>query len=349
MTTIGLGVLRKLVYSGTAYEIGREMGRSLEGLPVPKAAKEEVVFAHACRDTTGRIFPSALDTFRGIVDGSGLGGDDFLTYYFARREGVLRGCTMFAARHPATRDGVTLVGRNYDWVNSDQKWCELRMIRQEGAFPVLGYSHHWAGLPDALNAEGLFVAIASLPKRPPELPGLQWNLVVDVLMATCRTVPEAEKLITSFHHLRAMTYLIADASGEAIAAEARPEGVTIRRSSDGLVLATNHEVTEVEASDRDKRSRRRYERAEAVLRAHAGWVDEGVAEEVLADHRGQICSGPHHDHVGRDSWGTLWSTICRPDLRTLKIAQGHPCEVDYEPVSFRTQAEFVQVSESCRN
>ena len=167
MTTIGFGVLGKLVYSGTAYEIGREMGRSLEGLPVPKAAKEEMVFAHACRDMIGRIFPSALDTFRGIVDGSGMGGDDFLTYYIARWEGVLRGCTMFAAHLPATRDGVILVGRNYDWVNSDRKWCGLRMIRQECAFPVLGYSHHWAGLPDALNDQGLFVAIASLPKRPP--------------------------------------------------------------------------------------------------------------------------------------------------------------------------------------
>ena len=205
-------MLRTQVYSGTAYEIGAARGRMLKGLPVPKVTAAEVAFARLCAGVTKEVFPPALDTFRGMADASGLGGDDFLAYYFARREGVLRGCTMFAVVPPVTRDGGVIVGRNYDWVYSDLKWCEARGIRQAGAFLTLGYTHHWAGLPDALNEEGLFVAIASLPKRPPERPGLQWNLIVDAMMATCRAVREAEALLTSVSHLPPMSYLLAHPS-----------------------------------------------------------------------------------------------------------------------------------------
>ncbi len=60
---------------------------------------------------------------------------------------------------------------------------------------------------------------------------------------------------------------------------------------------------------------------------------------LLSDHEGQVCSGLHaHQteafHRG-EGWGTIWSSICRPDLRTLLIAPGHPCEVAYEKVDFR--------------
>ena len=342
-------MLRTQVYSGTAYEIGAARGRMLKGLPVPKVTAAEVAFARLCAGVTKEVFPPALDTFRGMADASGLGGDDFMAYYFARREGVLRGCTMFAVVPPVTRDGGVIVGRNYDWVYSDLKWCEARGIRQAGAFLTLGYTHHWAGLPDALNEEGLFVAIASLPKRPPERPGLQWNLIVDAMMATCRAVREAEALLTSVSHLRAMSYLVADASGDAAVVEAGPGGTSVRRVSDGFVLATNHEVGGAEPSDRGARSRRRYVRAEEALRAHRGRVDEGVVKALLSDHEGQVCSGLHaHQteafHRG-EGWGTIWSSICRPDLRTLLIAPGHPCEVAYERVDFRILDFGFRISE----
>ncbi len=331
-------MLRTQVHSGTAYEIGAARGRGLKGLPVPRATAEEVAFARACAEVAKGVFPPALDTFRGMADASGLEGEDFLAYYFARREGVLRGCTMFAVVPPVTEDGGVIVGRNYDWVYSDLKWCEVRGIRQTGAFPTLGYTHHWAGLPDALNGEGLFVAIASLPRRPPGRPGLQWNLIVDAMMATCRTVREAEAVLTSVSHLRAMSYLVADASGDAAVVEAGPGGVTVRRGADGFVVATNHEVGGADPSERGERSHRRYVRVEEALRAHGGRVDEGVVKAVLSDHENQVCSGTHaHQaeafHRG-EGWGTIWSSICRPDLRTLLVAPGHPCEMAYERVDF---------------
>ncbi|MBI2952084.1 hypothetical protein HYY27_08320, partial [bacterium] len=92
-------------------------------------------------------------------------------------------------------------------------------------------------------------------------------------------------------------------------------------------------------SERGIRSRRRFVRAGEALRAHRGRVDEGVVKALLSDHEGQICSGLHaHQteafHRG-EGWGTIWSSICRPDLRSLLIAPGHPCEVAYEKVDFR--------------
>ena len=332
-------MLRTRVYSGTAYEVGLARGEALKALPTPHAAPEEVGFARACVEVVGAVFPSALGVFRGIVDASGLVGDDFLAYYFARQEGVLRGCTMFAVTPPALMGDGILVGRNYDWVYSDLKWCEARGIRQDGALPVVGYTHHWAGLPDALNGAGLFAAIASLPRLPRGRPGLQWNIAVDAVMATCRTVREAAEFLTFVVHLRAMSYLLADAAGDAAVVEAGPGGTTVRRANEGLVVATNHEVSGTEAPERRRRSMGRYARVEAALRGYPGGVDEGVVRTVLSDHEGHVCAGFHAGHAEPfhrgEGWGTIWSSICRPDRHSLCVAPGHPCETDYQEVDFR--------------
>lgn len=327
-------MLRKRVLCGTAYEIGAALGRSLKGLPVPRATWEEAAFGRACRDAAEKTFPQAIETFTGIVDASGLEGEDFQTYYFARREGMLRGCTAFAVAPPTHR--AVIVGRNYDWVYSDQKWCEVRVIRQEGAIPIMGYTHHWAGLPDALNEEGLFIAIAALPKRPPNRPGLQWNLIVDAMTSTCGTAAEAAAILTSVSHLRAMAYLAVDGSGRALVVEAGPDRVSVRSAIRDQIVVTNHRLDEIPGTDRERRSLRRYERATQLLHAYAGRLDEDAAKTILSDHQAGICSGPHGDDRNKRNggFGTIWSSVCRPDRRALEIAPGHPCRKQYERVDF---------------
>ncbi len=330
--------LRIKAFTGGAYEIGFQRGRELGDLPMPGVSPPEVAFALACRGCVEALYPPILEMFEGMLAGGGFDRDRFTVYFFARKQGVLRGCTNFAALPSITRDGAVIVGRNYDWVYSDLKWCELRYLHVEGALPVLSYTHHWAGHPDCLNTEGLYIVISSLPGQEPQAPGVQWNLLVDTLTATCCRVDEAERILRSVYHLRSIAYLIVDAEGGAIVAEAGPGHVRIRRPENGALIATNHMLGEEDASARSRYSRLRYTRVEEVLRARSGHVDEAVAKEILSDHNCTICCGvhgaqsasPHRD----EDWGTLWSSVCRPDLPGLQIAPGHPCEVAYEPVTF---------------
>jgi hypothetical protein len=120
-------------------------------------------------------------------------------------------------------------------------------------------------------------------------------------------------------------------------AEEVPGSVRIRRPRSGTIIATNHVLGDRDDSVRTHRSKARYGRVEEVLRARAGRVTESLARGILSDHCSGICCGPHGTHARvaeEGGFGTLWSLICRPDRLRLLIAEGHPCEVAYERVSF---------------
>jgi hypothetical protein len=115
----------------------------LDRLPMPEVSSSDVVLAEACRDSAAQIFPSIVEMFEGFLEGGGWDPDRFLVYFFARRQGLLRGCTNFAALPEVTRSGETLVGRNYDWAYSDVPYCEARSIAVEGDLSFVSYPHHW--------------------------------------------------------------------------------------------------------------------------------------------------------------------------------------------------------------
>ncbi len=324
-------------FSGSYYEIGFRRGRELDDLPMPEVNARDVAFALACRGCVGDLFPPLLDTFEGMLAGGGFDRDRFTVYFFARKHGLLRGCTAFAALPEITRDGAVIVGRNYDWGYSDLRWCELHYRHPDGSWPILSFTHHWAGHPDCLNREGLCVLISSLPAQDPEEPGVQWNLVVDSIAATCCRTGEARRILESVYHLRSMAYLVVDATGDAIVAEAVPGSVRIRHPRSGSIIATNHALGNEDGSVRTHRSKARYDRVGEVVRARAGGVMESLAQDILSDHCAGICCGPHGARApGPEDggFGTLWSPVCRPDRLRLLIAEGHPCEVVYERVSF---------------
>jgi len=327
-------VVRERTFQGTYYEIGQQRGTALHDLPIPKADPEEVAFARRCRGTVEEIYPPVVEEFEGMLDAGGLDSDDFAAYFFAREKGVLRGCTMFAALPSITQDGSTMVGRNYDWICSDLKWCEVRRVRPEGAQPTLSYTHHWAGSPDVLNASGLCVTMASLPARKPVRPGLQWNLVIETVMDTCRNVQEAEALVEHVPHIRSMSYLFADASGDAAVVEAGPDYVRVRKPERGYIIATNHEVADRDRARASVRSLARYGCVERMLEGRIGRVDEDLVKDILRNHECHVCSGVHGDGSGDAEWGTIWSLICRPRTCDFWIAPGHPCRVPYEQVGW---------------
>lgn len=243
-----------------------------------------------------------------------------------------------------------LVGRNYDWATADLRWCELHRYDPPRDLRRIGYTHRWAGCTDLLNECGLYVAIASLPARPVIAPGVQWNIVVDMISQCCTTVQQAVTACASVRHIRAMSYLLADAGGALAVVEASPSLVQVRGPDQGLVIAANAAQGGLPLRDYRpcaamppiaggtdvgegamRRARRRIDRAALMLRALATVRDEDVVR-VLRDHEAPICVGAH-DVADGGTWATIWSGLCEPAEGTFLIAPGRPCEHRYQ--SFR--------------
>lgn len=333
-------MIRLIRFAGSPREIGLERARRLDRLPLPDVDDGDLRFAEACRDAACTLNPDLDELYQGFRDGGGWQERRFLFYFFARRQGLLRGCTNFAVCPASTADGETLVGRNYDWAYSDLPYCEARAVDTEGRLAFVSYTHHWVGHPDCLNEAGLFVAISSLPAEPPQGPGVQWNLLVDTVATRCATVEEAVSTLTGVTHLRSITYLLADPR-TAAAVEATPRGVTVRAQEKGIVIATNHALGHRDGTDRTRHSLARYGRAHDRLSEAAPNVTAEDAIGVLRDPVCTIREGKRFlhelDHVplaAEENWGTIWSTVCRPASKDMRVAPGHPDDEPYAPVAW---------------
>jgi hypothetical protein len=332
----GVKVLR-----GTYYEIGLQIGATLGSLEVPRADEETVALALRCEALLADLYPGLVDKVEGMIDGGRLSGRDFKALFYARDVSPQMGCTNLAVLPSHSAGGSLIIGVNYDWYYAAEKWREMRKMSPEGALESLRVTHHWAGSPDGLNEEGLGVFLSVLPHREASGPGLAWHLVLDVLLDNCRDAADACDLVASVPHLGAFNYLIADAGGHAVVAEALPGHVTIREPEDGYLLATNHlpgrEEPEEQLSEPDKRRQQRslarYAWARRTLMAVGGLVDEDDIKHVLRDHEAPICRGNHRPPETStefdDVFGTIWSLLAKPGDGELQVAWGHPCRSDY--------------------
>jgi len=331
-------------FKGTYYEIGYRLGRGLATLDIPESDGQGSEFAAQCEAIVKEIYPPILDKVEGFIEGCGLSAHDFKTYFYTRGGPPQIGCTNLAIMPPHTKEGFLLLGGNYDWFYSAGEWREVRVIQPQGAHSHISVTHHWAGSPDALNERGVAVLLSVLPEREVKKPGLQWHLVIDILMETCSRLEEAREFITSVPHLRAFNYLIAD-EHQAIVVEATPDGVSIREPEGGLLVATNHlpgrEFPEEEPTEpdrlRQRRSLTRYRRVHQMMGERLRGVDLEAIKAILRDHEAPICRGDHpsvEERGGFDGlFGTIWSLICQPGRRELLLAAGHPCNSEYEGYS----------------
>ncbi len=353
--------IREVDLTGNAYERGMSLGvRLRDSLQIPDVSWNHN-FVEGCYEAACNVWPPVREEFRGIVDGGEFDRERLLPYYFARVEnligGLAPGCTMFGIIPAHRKDGSrgALIGRNYDWATDDLRWCELHRVRPADHPSYLSYTHHWAGHTDVLTDNGLYIAIASLPPEEIHAPGMQWHILVEMLATTCTTVEEAVRKCASVRHLRPMSYLLADASGNVGIVEGRPMTVKFREPQEGIVAAANlrrggRTVRKWSDSEHahlsqpllpdpanydetaEDRARRRVDRARRLLGQHAPEITRDHVGDVLQDHEAPICTGDH-THEDGSPRATIWSGICEPEQDLFSIAPGLPCRHSYRDFS----------------
>jgi len=344
-------------YEGSHREIGLRRGKELSAtLRVPPASGARKAFAAACMERASELHPPLIDLFDGMIEGSGFDRGDFMVMFFARQQSML-GCTVIAAAPPLSAAGGTIVARNYDWFTADREWREARILRPRGFPACAAFTHHWWGNPDVVTENGLCVFVASLMPKIAEEPGIQWNLLVDAAVERCASTAEAVALLSAAPHLRSMNYLVAD-SGSAAVVEASAAGTKVRWAKDGFCAATNialgenpERILRAESDDKIlasqvpfrsvhsaagmRRALKRYRRA-ARLATNASATDAGdlgkVTEDdilrVLQDHDVPVCCGHASPYI-EFNWATIWTSVCRPAERAMKVSADFACRPDF--------------------
>lgn len=325
---------------GSYEEIGLQQGRLLQqvGFMLPPPEPKMLRFARQCEEIMTQYAPELLEELRALGEAAELAYEALLTLSvtapYDPDDVPAAACTVVAVLPERTAAGQTLVGRNYDFFND---------VSEEGATTYRTYPHQkyaslgncdiWVGREDGVNEAGLFVGQAAFFK-PGLQPGLTFWFIVRMLLDRCATVAEALELITHLPHAASWTYLLADAGGHAAVVEPTTEGVAVRYPEDGLLILTNHAVCTEWAGQEafvPPDSRPRYNRLRALLGGDRP-VDKEAVKQAMRDHEGLVCS--HGAHFPHRKFGTLWSVVGCPGERQLEIAAGHPCETEYQTVSF---------------
>lgn len=207
------------------------------------------------------------------------------------------GCTAFAARGGATRDGHLLVGRNFDFeagrvFDRNKVIACVRPLRGRAFLSVA-----WPGMAGAitgLNEDRLYCSINGAHSASKDNIGIPVALVVRQVLQYAGSVEEAVRIIRAARVFVSDSYLVADGeTGEAVVVEKSPARTEVRRIENDLLLQANHFECGGFADDEGNReyqrigtSVQRRRRLTELVHRQRGALDVPTAVAILRDHRG---------------------------------------------------------------
>jgi len=255
-----------------------------------------------------------------------------------RGEPPADGCTSFGVTPPATADGRTYVGQNWDWLASVEDNLFLMELRREDAPDALAMTE--AGIVGGkigVNEHGIGIAVNGLISA-----GDGGNELRKPYHVRFREVLDADRFddalrpIVGTDRVCSANVLIGHADGEVIDLEAAPDLVNPIYPEDGVLTHANHFETDAVESVNERRSPSTLYRGPRLGRLLAAEADDGIepadVQAALRDHFGKpssICS--HVDEsVPEVEYGqTNASFVIDLEGRRLLGQRGPPCEGEY--------------------
>lgn len=348
--------------SGTAYEIGLQWGEgcresihqisqdSFRRLASMYHATQEDVVAQAMKflPRIQEFDPYLLEIIKGQASATGLSVPEILAqrcmnellFYYTEIRGL---CTAFAATGKATAGGQTLLGQNVDW--------------SPGAIINFLKIHHKDG-PDQFvlsfaNSSELVLSSAGYGICAQATIGrnYKFNLPLGCYMPR---VMRQENLHDAMELLKQVArgvgyFQLADANGVMLGIESTCDDYEIIPPQDGLMLHSNHYLTERFRHDdliaylteigelppeMATESQKRYERIRSLMHKYYGRITPQTAMEALADHENYPLSICRHDDKSACPSMTLASFIMVPAEGAMYIASGPPCEHEFVRYAF---------------
>jgi isopenicillin-N N-acyltransferase like protein len=246
-------------------------------------------------------------------------------------------CSSFALLPPATREGVTLIGQNWDWLPHAFRTVVVLEAEQSDRPDFVTVVEAGLLAKAGMNACGVGLATNALVTLDDKgMPGIPYHVVLRAIL-DAETLTDALVAIQRRPRSAAGNYLIAHRDGLAIDVETAPgdfSSVWLIHPEQGVLLHTNHFIAP-SFSGRDVSlwatpgSAFRLGRLMALVR-EGGVDDVGGLQRVLADHAGHpfgICCHPDPRAASvHDQRASVVSMVMNLDRGEIWASDGHPCQ-----------------------
>jgi isopenicillin-N N-acyltransferase-like protein len=153
-------------------------------------------------------------------------------------DALLAECTALAVSSQVSKEGVTYLAQNWDWLGWQRdamvilKTAQMRTLTEAGMLAKIGVNVH--GLAVGLNI------LKSTDDQRGE-PGMPVHVALRAVLEMCTDVPAAQDLLSSFRYSASSNIICADVKGNVLSFELSPRaGCAIVTPTAGVVVHTNH-------------------------------------------------------------------------------------------------------------
>lgn len=339
--------MRKVVLSGTPYEMGQQHGEAFADL-VEAAIQMVVPEGRFADDHKARVlsqvernmesvFPEALEELHGIADGANVPYDDLLAYNSCQELGRMQqGCTNFVL---VTPDHGVVHYKSNDVSLEALKFHVYLEGHPDNGHDFIGVT--WAGtvwMNAGINEAGVTYGGGSLQNTDSDWDrGLPANVVLRYFLQYPDDVDGALALVEQTPIMcHGHNMVFTDPAGNGAVVERTPTAMGVRRLDDHALWASNHclvdDVKPVLRTDNEDflaNSHGRYDLLEKLTAAQPHSL-----EQVIAIARA------HADPVSMCQHGPVMYSVIGyvmiPAERRMLIAYGRPCENEFVEYTFAT-------------
>jgi len=326
---------------GSAYAMGRQHGEQaaalirrylllierITGKPRDVLCRNAMRFLPRMR----ALSEAFVAEVRGLAEGAGISFEEaVLCQVRGEASAAWEGCTAFALRGEATRDGHALVGQNQDLPPEfGDVSILLRILPDDGRPRALLYTFAGQLGYFGMNAHGVANYANSVYDYAWQ-PGLAHYPLKRATLEQ-RTVAECVALFQRHPVCSAANTVLCDGQGEILSLEIRPEGAApYRGEHPDAIIHTNHylsaEFRPLETGSLPD-SFPRHARMSALVREHWGRITVETLQAFLADHAGDPAGICRH---GAGDMHTTSGHIAEPERGLLHIRRGHGCLGSWE-------------------
>lgn len=337
--------MRKVILSGTPYEMGRQHGEAFADLveaaiqmvlPEGRFADDHKarVLAQVERNMD-RVFPEALEELHGIADGANVPYDDLLAYNSCQELGRMQqGCTNFVL--------VTSEHGLVHYKSNDVSLEALKFHVYLEGHPDSGHDFigvTWAGtvwMNAGINEAGVTYGGGSLQNTDSDWDrGLPANVVLRYFLQYPDDVEGALALVERTPIMcHGHNMVFTDPADNAVVVERTPTAMGVRRRDDHAIWASNHclvdDVKPMLRSDNETFLANSHGRYDLLERLTA--EQPHSLEQVIAIARA------HADPVSMCQHGPVMHSVIGyvmiPAERRMLIAYGRPCENEFVEYTF---------------
>jgi isopenicillin-N N-acyltransferase like protein len=359
------GRLKRIVISGDPWSRGNQYGTKAKkqiekgignyrldflkssGVTWEKAIRFSKTFVKRVRDYDAGM----VDEIQGIAKGSGRTVDEILILNLRTEilQGLMQtgeGCTSLCALPEVTRGERTLLAQNWDYKPWVGETMVLLQIHQEKAPDILTLVEAGQLARMGMNSAGHGICNNYVLS---EIDGRDMGKGIPTTFIRRKALGQEkyyDVIGTVIHTPRSFSanYLVAtsEGDGDSINIEATPDRAYFLFPEEGLLTHSNHFKGAGPGYvgrlwNGLENSLYRDRRALKLLCRKSGKIGVKEIMRTLKDHFGfprSICRHPDEKEAGKDRWRTNASVIMDLGARVLWLAEGPPCQHDYQRFTF---------------